>query len=452
MELDAVENARMRPFHRKLLVACCGGPLLDGYLLSIVGVALVGITDEMRLSTTSSALVGVVALIGMFLGGLLIGPLTDRVGRRAMYTIDLAVLLVASVLCVFVTEPWQLIVLRFVIGFAVGADYPIATALLAEWFPRAQRARAMGGVIAAWYVGAMLSYAVGWAITEATGPQGWRWILGSAAVLSALVLAMRHGTPESPRWLVDRGRVDEAAELVRRILGTTVSRDELLEARESEVRRGSMRDLFSGIYLRRVVFISIFYTCQVIPMWAMYLFGPKMLAAFGLDSANLSNLGSGLISALFLLGCLPAMRLLDTAGRRRTIIWSFVLMVVPLAVLGWWPTAPVFVVIGCFCLYAFFAGGPGILEWLYPNELFPTSIRASAIGVAVAFSRIGAAVGTYLVPISLERLGTATTMYIGAGITVIGVLVCVAWAEETKGKSLAEASGRQAPVDKAAVS
>lgn len=377
----------------------------------------------------------------MFLGGLLIGPLTDRVGRRAMYTIDLVVLLVASVLCVFATEAWQLIVLRFVIGFAVGADYPVATALLAEWFPRAQRARAMGGVIAAWYIGAMLSRAVGWAIIEITGPQGWRWILGSAAVLSALVLAMRHGTPESPRWLVDRGRVDEAAELVRRVLGTAVSREELLEARETGVERGSMRELFSGIYLRQVVFISIFYTCQVIPMWATYLFGPKMLAAFGLDSANLSNLGSALISALFLLGCLPAMRLLDTAGRRKTIIWSFALMVVPLAVLGWWPTAPVFVVIGCFCLYAFFAGGPGILEWLYPNGLFPTSIRASAIGLAVAFSRVGAAGGTCLVPMSLEGLGTATPMYIGAGITVIGLLACVAWAEETEGKSLSEASG-----------
>ena len=168
-------------------------------------------------------------------------------------------------------------------------------------------------------------------------------------------------------------------------------------------------------------------------MWAMYLFGPKMLGAFGLNSANLSNLGSALISALFLLGCIPAMRLLDTAGRRKTIIWSFVLMTVPLAVLGWWPTAPVVAVITCFCLYAFFAGGPGILEWLYPNELVPTSVRASAVGLAVALSRIGAAVGTYLVPVSLDVLGTSTTMYIGTGITLVGLFACVLWAEETKG-------------------
>ena len=443
MKLDVIEDAPMTGFHRKLLVACCGGPLLDGYLLSIIGVALVGITAEMRLDTMTSSLVGVVALVGMFLGGLTIGPLTDRLGRRSMYTIDLAVLLVASVLCVFVTEPWQLVLLRFVIGFAVGADYPIATALLAEWFPRAQRARALGGVIVAWYLGALASYVVGYAIIELCGPGGWRWVLGSAAVVSAIVLALRHGTPESPRWLVDQGRADEAVVLVKRVLGADVTPAELLASREAEAERGSLRDLFRGVYLRRTAFVSIFYTCQVIPMWAMYLFGPQMLAAFGLDSDNLGNLGSALISALFLLGCIPAMRLLESAGRRPTIIWSFALMAVPLAVLGAWPTAPVAAVIACFSLYAFFAGAPGILEWLYPNELFPTSVRASAVGLAVALSRIGAAVGTYLVPLSLEALGTSTTMYLGTAITLVGLLVCMLWAEETKGLSLAQASAHE---------
>lgn len=451
MKLDAIEEAPVRAFHRKLMVACCGGPLLDGYLLSIVGVALTGISAEMQLSTAESSLVGVVAMVGMFAGGLLIGPLTDRVGRRAMYTIDLAVLLVASVLCVFVTEPWQLIALRLVIGFAVGADYPIATSLLAEWFPLRQRSRAMSGVIIAWYFGTVLAYGVGYLITELSGPGGWRLILGSAAVLSAIVLALRHGTPESPRWLVDRGRPREAAQLVRSRLGADIAEDDLLRARDQEVPSSGLRELLRGVYLRRTLFVSIFYTCQVIPMWAMYLFGPTMLAAFGLNTPNLGNLGSMLISALFLIGCLPAMRLLETVGRRPTIIWSFALMMVPLAVLGGWPGASAALVIGCFCLYAFFAGAPGILEWLYPTELFPTSLRGSAVGVAVAFSRIGAAVGTYLVPISLEKLGASTTMFLGVAITLVGFLACVLWAEETRGRPLdAEGAHADSPAHRSA--
>ncbi|MFD4190891.1 MFS transporter [Amycolatopsis thermoflava] len=439
MSLDVVENAKVSRFHRKLIAACSGGPLLDGYLLSVIGVALPGLSGELELTDGTAAAIGVVALVGMFLGGLVVGPLTDLFGRRAMYTIDLAVLLVSSVACVFVAEAWQLLVLRFVIGFAIGADYPIATSLLAEWCPREQRGRALGLVIVAWYLGAMLAYCAGYLIEALAGPGGWRWTLGSAALLSAIVLALRHGTPESPRWLVGKGRVEEARKLLEQVLDARVS-DADLAGVSDDVKRGSVMALFRGVYLRRTMFVTIFYTCQVIPMWAILIFGPQLLSAFGFDSPSLSLFGSALISALFLLGCLPALRVLESAGRRKAIIWSFALMVVPLVVLGVWVQAPVWVVIGCFCLYAFFAGAPGILEWLYPNELFPTAIRASAVGMAVALSRIGAAAGTYLVPVSLDHLGVAPTMFIGAAITVAGLVACVAWAEETKGRSLEESS------------
>ncbi|MEU6118708.1 MFS transporter [Streptomyces sp. NPDC047117] len=440
MKIDAIEEAPPGAFHRKLLIACCGGPLLDGYLLSIVGVALTDMTRDLALSGSTAALIGVAAIVGMFFGGLLIGPLTDVVGRRAMYTIDLAVLLVASVASVVTTEPWQIIALRFVIGFAIGADYPIATALLTEWSPRRQRGRALGWVIMAWYLGALAAYLVGYLIAVAFPEGGWRWMLASSAVLSVIVLALRHGTPESPRWLIERGRIDEARELIRSVLGKDVGREQLLAARTTGIRHGSVRALFRGIYLRRLVFVSLFYTCQVIPMWAIYIFGPKLLGAFGFDEVTVGTVGSALVSLLFLAGCVPAMRLLETVGRRPMIIWSFALMAVPLLVLGLWQDAPVAVVLGCFSAYAFFAGAPGILEWLYPNELFPTSIRATAVGLVVALSKIGAAVGTYLVPTSLEHFGVSGTMCAGAAITVIGLVACLAWAEETRGRTLEDAS------------
>lgn len=95
-------------------------------------------------------------------------------------------------------------------------------------------------------------------------------------------------------------------------------------------------------------------------------------------------------------------------------------------------------VIVCFCAYALLSGGP--TEWTYPNELFPTGIRATAGGVATSISRSGAAAGTYLLSISLDRLGIGTTMLIGAGVAGVGWLVSFAWAEETRGRTLAETS------------
>ena len=90
--------------------------------------------------------------------------------------------------------------------------------------------------------------------------------------------------------------------------------------------------------------------------------------------------------------------------------------------------------------YAFFSGGPAILQWLYPNELFPTDIRATAVGLGTAFSRIGAFLGTFGLPYCLKSIGIGPTMLIGAVITFVGMIATMAWAPETKGLTLAESS------------
>jgi MFS transporter, putative metabolite transport protein len=442
MSIHAIDEAPLNKFHRKLTLACAGGPLLDGYLLSIIGIALVGMAGSLHLTTLDESLIGASALIGIFVGGLVFGRLTDKVGREVMYTIDLLVLVGGSVLSVFVTDAWQLMVLRFVIGLAIGADYPIATSLLAEWVPRRERGRLLGILIAAWYVGAAAAYVVGYAMAALWGDGTWRWMLGSSALLGVAILLMRIGIPESPLWLVSKGRTTDAQNAVRKALNITVPVEELLEAAAAEqaVTQHRFRDLFKGVYLRRTAFCGLFYMCQVTPLFAMYTFGPTILGAFGLAKGNASNLGQALISLAFILGCLPALRLVDRIGRRPVMLWSFGLMVIPLTVLGGGEALPAVVVIICFCLYALFTGGPTVLEWTYPNELFPTSIRASAGGVATAVSRVGAAAGTFLLPISLEKLGLGPTMLIGAGITLVGWLVSVAWAEETLGRTLEETS------------
>lgn len=440
MNFAVVDDAPVSRFHRKLTAGCSGGPLLDGYLLAIVGIALPGITTQMHLGTGEEAVVGVSALIGMFFGGLICGPITDRIGRKPMYTIDLLVLIVASVLSVFATSSWELIALRFIIGAAIAADYPIATALLTEWLPRRRRAQIFTAVIIIWYLGTAFAYLVGYAINEAMDTSsGWRWMLASSAVLACIVFLLRIGTPESPRWLVGAGRAEDACKVIGQALGSAVTPAELGATGPLDPEpRGSVSSLFRGIYLRRMVFIIIFFTAAVIPLFALLTFGPQLLGSMGLGTGNLSNLGTAVINLVFALGCLPAMRLLESVGRRKMMIWSFGLMVLPLLALGLWSHAPGPFVLCFFCLYALFSGVPGILEWGYPNELFPTRVRAAAVGMAIALTRFGAAIGTFLVPVSLVALGISTTMLIGAGITFVGFVACLLWAEETRGRSLEE--------------
>lgn len=115
-------------------------------------------------------------------------------------------------------------------------------------------------------------------------------------------------------------------------------------------------------------------------------------------------------------------------------------MSIALAVLGLFPSANIWIIVAAFGIYAFFSGGPGILQWLYPNELFPTEIRASAVGAAMALSRIGTVLATYTLPIYMSTHGVGPTMMVGAAISALGLVVSIAMAPETKGLTLAESS------------
>jgi MFS transporter, putative metabolite transport protein len=138
------------------------------------------------------------------------------------------------------------------------------------------------------------------------------------------------------------------------------------------------------------------------------------------------------------LGCIAGLFLVDRIGRRPLIIHSFLWGGVALLLLGIFTNASAWVVLGLFAAYAVVIGGTQILQWIYPNELFPTEIRGSAVGLASSLSRIGAAIGTYLVPISLSHIGTGATKIVGAVITFIGAVVSVMWAPETRGLTLGE--------------
>ncbi len=415
-----------------MILFASGGPFLDGYVLVIIGVALTQLGPELNLDAHWNALVGASALVGLFIGTALGGYVTDLVGRKKMFTADIIAIAIISIGTMFVSTPMQLVVMRFLIGVVIGADYPIATSLVTEFTPRKYRAISMGMIAAAWYVGATAANIVGYYLCDVE--YGWQLMLGSAVIPCILLLIGRWNIPESPRWLAGKGRIEEARAIVRKLFGADV------ELETQEVKKTQYSQLFKKGYLRRIIFIGTIWACQVVPMFGLYTFGPQIMDAFGFGAGKEAILGEVIISMFFLIGCIPAMFWLNSMGRRPLLIGSFAIMSIALAILGFFPNANIWVVVAAFGMYAFFSGGPGILQWLYPNELFPTEIRASAVGAAMAFSRIGTVVSTYALPIFMGAYGIGPTMLVGVVITVLGLVVSIAMAPETKGMMLAESS------------
>jgi MFS transporter, putative metabolite transport protein len=430
-----LDDAPLSRFHKRLAIFSSGGPFLDGYILSIVGVALVQASPALNLTPSQEGLVGAAALIGIFFGGFLGGRLTDLFGRKWLFTIDLISMIFFSAVQFWVDSAFWLIVCRFLLGVAVGADYPIATSLLAEFSPRRWRGPLLGAYVTMWFVGAAVAYLVGELLLGFT--DGWRWMLASAALPGLVIVLCRIGTPESPRWLLKKGRAADAQAVLVKVYGPDAT---LADLGEEEVTENlDVRALLRSGYGRRMAFITIFWTCSIVPLFAVYAFGPKILGALHLTEGA-DTVGSAVITLMFLLGCVISLFLVNRIGRRPLLIHSFAWAGLAMLALGVFPDSSGALVMALFIAYAVFIGGTQILQWIYPNELFPTEIRGSAVGLASSLSRIGAAVGTYLVPLSLAGLGIGTTMIIGAVVTLVGGAVSWAWAPETRGLTLAESA------------
>lgn len=432
--VNTVEDAPFNAFHWRMVAFAGGSYFVDGYILTSIGVSLTLITPQFGLSAVEAGLIGAMALMGIFFGALGGGPLADKFGRRKVLTIDLSVFVVAAVLQIFVGGFLALFVLRLILGIAIGVDYAVSTPYMAESTPRKQRGQVLAAATLLWFLGAAVAYVVT-ARMLGLGEESWRWMLSSAAIPAGIVLLLRIGIPESPHWLLDQGRVEEARTAVKRIFGER-ARVEDIDRGEEGASGGFGRLLESG-YLKRTVFASLLWLLQVTPLFAIYTFAPTLLAALGLGEGYL---GSAVISILFFVGTLIAILILVNGwGRRPTSIAGFIAATVSFAVLAI-SGLPTWLVAASFIFYALVMGGAQVLQTVYPAELFPTEVRGTACGVAAAVSRIGAAVGTFLLPVGLATLGVSGVMVISAVLSALGIWLCVAWAPETKGKSLVEAS------------
>ncbi len=213
----SVEDVPLNRFHRLLTLRSGGGSFVDGYVLSIIGIAMTKVSPALGLNAFWEGLIAASALIGIFFGGFIGGALTDRLGRRILYFVGPTLFIVCSLAQYWVQSGEMLFALRFFNGVAVGIEYPVATAFLVEFLPKKHRGPCLATLTILWFAGAAAAYLTGQAILNLGGPEAWRLTLASTAVIGALLFLIRLGTPESPRWLISKGRHKEAEAIIRRV-------------------------------------------------------------------------------------------------------------------------------------------------------------------------------------------------------------------------------------------
>lgn len=411
---------------------------LDGWVYAAIAAVIAGQTfvSDLGLSQLGQGVISASTLIGTLLGGLVIGYVTDLIGRKPMFIVDLCIFLVAALLMFLVNSLWVVVLLGVSMGIAIGGDYSIGSPLLGEFTPAKKRGNYLGLLEILWNVGYVLSFLIGFLVLR-TWPWAWHFILAGAAVPAAVILLLRHGLPESPRWLMSKGRRDDAQQVLRQAGERRNAREFVGEEQEQT----HWPILFARDYVARTVFCCVFWICIVLPYFGLTFFQSEILGMIGMANPIALAVGG---TAVALVGASVGWFLVDRVGRRPLLILPMFATAVFLAVVALHKvlSLPTAVTVACFFGYLLFYGLMSILPGIYPIEVFPTAVRTSGEGVASAASRVGAAVGTFVLPISLARFGLSYTLLGLSAVCLVGGVTSMRLAPETTGRLLTETGSR----------
>lgn len=425
------EDLPLQRFHLRTVFSGTGGQFSDGFVLGIIGIAVSMAAGPLQLTALWMGLLGAASLAGLFLGSMLAGPIADKYGRRTIFAFDMLLFAAISASQFFVSSAEQLFILRLLLGLVLGFDYVVSKSLVTEFAPRRYRGRLLSILAAAWAAGYVVAYLVGFAMRD-MGPDAWRLMLAVSGVPALLIFPLRIGVPESPIWLMARGRGEEAMAIVRQKFGPGVVLPPASPV--SSQKRGSWSQLYSAKWRKNTWVGCVFYTCQVIPFFALGTFSPSVLQALNVQDKFVGGL---VYNVLLMTGALLGLLIIDRISRRAFLIGTFYLSALGLAVLAYASLGP----IGTILAFGFFAcvlAAAVNLEFVYPPELFPTHLRASGIGLAVAASRFGSAIGTFLLPIAVQQIGVHAALGVCVAVLVFGGIFCHLFAPETSKEALSD--------------
>ncbi len=453
-QLAALAPFRKRHLH--LLLISIGGTFMDGYATLMTGVALPLFTWQEHPEPVLVGLLGAALVLGAVVGAILGGHLGDQRGRRFVYRLDMGLLAVAFLLLAAAWNPIAAIGCQLLVGIGIGMDFPVSSAYVMELMPARLRTRLLTATISFQAVGELVGAATAWLLLlRFPEPSTWRWLLGSGAAFAVMLLLARLDMPESPHWLMEQGRNQEASRIIASLSDQPTATVLALgrqagEHREGTTGRPASRDnawaqLLGASYRRTTALTAGSWFLMDIATYGVGLFTPIILAALlgtptqeqggGLNliaSEFRTIAGTGLVDTFLLVGFGLGILLVPRFGPIRMQSIGFLGMAAGMAILAFGSLLPAenshrigLVFLGFIVFNLLMNAGPNATTFLLPAHLYPTGVRATGAGFAAACGKVGATLGLFLLPIVRERAGLTSVLVLMVMVSSLAWLVTV---------------------------
>ena len=364
---------------------------------------------------------------GLWFGVVLLGHLPDRFGRRPVFTLSLIWYVLCTAIMAFQQSGVLLNVWRFIAGVGFGVQLITIDTYISELIPSAARGRAFAiNQFIAFCVVPVVAL-LAWLLVPIAplGLDGWRWVVLIGSIGAGVVWLLIRRIPESPRWLAQNGRIEEAEAIVSMIEGkvraeTGRELPQPLRESTSESGSGGFREIFSEPYARRTVMLSVFNMAQVIGFYGFAAWVPSLLIARGITLTH-SLEYSFIIAIANPVGPLLGTLFADRMERKRQIMLGLTIMGVAMLAFSQ-ASSPTFLI----ALGVLFTLAANVMSYAYHGyqaELYPTRIRARAIGFVYSWSRIAAAFAGLAIGYLLGAGGVPAVAVFIAIAMVIGIVV-----------------------------
>jgi putative MFS transporter len=422
--IAAMNNAKYTSFHKKLVIIAALGAFTDLYVIQALGASTFSVIPHFLGSTSNFAFTASLLFIGAVVGVFSMGTVVDLIGRRLTFIITLALTALFSFLSAFAQTPLELNILRFLIGFVTGADYPAAMTIVSEFMPTKYRGRGISYLWVGFTLGGVSAYLLGYILYITIGPTPieWRIMLGSAAIPAVIGMILRTSLPESPRWAIEKGKFELASKGIKRASGELFS---------SQVLENSRKALFldEKVVIRKhylkyfVLILPIFIAvmCFNLIPGALSTLNPSILSSLGV-----SHSGSLLYSASFLgvqvIATIMIARTIESVGRLKwAMIGGSLETIFAFIVLIAYHNA--YALFGVFMGLSFFAFVAVPVMRNAGSELFPTEFRGFSSGVVMTGDRIASVIGLLLTPLLFSGKDVVRLFSVYGAIGLAGTLI-----------------------------
>jgi MFS transporter, putative metabolite:H+ symporter len=430
---EAIREAGFGRFQIKLMVLCGLGWAADAMEVLLISFVIPAVGKEWNLNASQLGLLGTAIFLGMLVGALVWGRVSDLMGRKVGFISTIAIDSVFGLLSAFSPSFAWLVILRTLTGFGVGGTLPVDYSIFAEYLPPQKRGRYLVLLEAFWALGAVVAAGLAWLIVPRLG---WRWLLAVSALPGIIIVFIRREIPESPRYLLVSGKPEQAREVLAKVAAANgrVLPNRPLQPIQSTVQARVTDLLKPNLRLTSLLLWLIWFALSL-GYYGTFTWLPRFLGA---KMGTLDVYQNAFILALAQLpGYFSAAYLVEEIGRKRTLALYLVASGVFTYLFAAADSLNWLVFMGIWM--SFFTLGAWGATYAYTPEAYPTNLRATGMGAASAWTRIAGAMAPWLgAALSSGQFDLVLPLTVFAVAFVIAGLAALGLPHETADLPLAD--------------